>query len=130
MTGKQTIKAIVTTAIMGAVLCLLLIWIMGCTTFTVPSCVPRAGYAALSGAVDNGHTVRIVISSTAVEGVDHAEAVAFIGGKWKYGKVIGSDIAWEDYSDERALHPRYRPLKPYKRLTVPQLIDELEGKLK
>ena len=117
-------------AIILFIISIFLILLMGCATFTVPSCVPRAGFAALSGAVDDGNTVRIVISHTAVEGVDHAEAIAYIGGKWKYGKVIGSDITWEDYSDEMFIHPRYRPFRPYKCLTVPQLIDELEGKLK
>uniref|UniRef100_A0A6M3Y0Y2 Uncharacterized protein n=1 Tax=viral metagenome TaxID=1070528 RepID=A0A6M3Y0Y2_9ZZZZ len=108
---------------------------IGCATtkdYVQPSCVPRSIYQSVGVSLEMKHPVRIVISHTADPLVDHAQAQAFVDGRWIWLTQQGDVVFLSDINEEGYIDPSYRPLTPYKYLTVSDIIDELKvkGRLK
>ena len=104
---------------------------MGCTSknYIYPTCAPRAIYQAVTAAVELRVPTRIVISHTAVYPFDHAHAQAKINGRWVWLQDFGKYIEILDTTDQNEfVDYKYRPLVPYKYLTVSEVIDELKAR--
>jgi len=115
-----------------AVVGILLMGCAGTKDYVRPSCVPRSLYQAVGVSLEMKYPVRIVISHTADPAVDHAQAQAFVGGRWIWLTQHGDTVFLSDINEEDYIDRSYRPLTPYKYLTVSDIINELKanGKLK
>jgi len=108
-----------------AVVGILLMGCAGTKDYVRPTCVSRSIYQAVGVAIEMKYPVRIVISHTADPMVDHAQAQAFVGGRWVWLTQYGDVVFLSDINEEGYIDPAYRPLVPYKYLSVSEIISEL-----
>ena len=110
---------------------LILYLLVGCasTKYIYPTCVPRSISQAVTVSVEKRVPTRIVISHTAVDFVDHAQAQALVNGRWCWLHYFQEFTEISDIADQNEFVVyKYRPLVPYKYLTVPEVIDELKSR--
>lgn len=110
--------------IVGAVALICLIILLSCAAFgpivsVQPMCVERSVYAALAFRMQTGAEVRVVISNVS-PGLDHAQAQAKLNDRWLWLNQSGDEVYVGGVDFKKA--------RPYKYLTLRELMAELEGK--
>jgi len=94
--------------------------------YVTPMCVEKSFYAALAYAMQRKVPVRTVVSRfKGKPGTDHAQAQAWLEGKWEWLQVgsIGVQVGIED-----RFGSDYGEKEHYKLLTLDQLAGELKEK--